>query len=337
MQVSQWVILGVIELIGLMLLVCVYLFIHARSLTALALRLQHKARQLAQDLHEARNAYQQLASRQVKSYSLLLDEQLDSTIDHHRSLPGERDIEDDLDSQSPSQRLLTSIRFAFLQSEKAAARTDKPSATPNWDILYSKLGNLLTFFRSKDFSALERMPLHELSTERHTEQHAGIEAKQHTELQAVPDRTNTSPPGHAAAELERLKAIAANQHSLINDLQKRLAAARTQADTDSLIQELQSQLDQQLRYFQESETCIKLMERELEEAQASIQQLQARVKQREQQLTTLKLETRDWQAKTSELMDEQSRLQQTLDRLHAENEQLVQQMQANTPSEPETH
>ncbi len=132
----------------------------------------------------------------------------------------------------------------------------------------------------------------------------------------------------ASDEVDRLKSVAANQHQLISELQHRLEIAYSAADKESAINDLKSQLDQHLRYMEESDTCIKLLENELDEAQEEIVRLRSQKSnppiplELKEMLTTLK--------------DERVIMNQTIQNLQQENEQLVLQMQA-TLSEPDSN
>ncbi|MES2674056.1 MAG: hypothetical protein V4660_07425 [Pseudomonadota bacterium] len=70
----------------------------------------------------------------------------------------------------------------------------------------------------------------------------------------------------AAAEILKLRNVAAEQHRTINQLQKKLAEATTPIEKETVFQELQQQLQRQTRFVQESETCIQLLEDELAKA-----------------------------------------------------------------------
>jgi predicted nucleic acid-binding Zn-ribbon protein len=61
--------------------------------------------------------------------------------------------------------------------------------------------------------------------------------------------------------------VAADQHRIINQLQKKLMDAKTTEEKELVIEELQQQLQRQTRFVQESETCVQLLEEELNKAQ----------------------------------------------------------------------
>jgi cell division protein FtsB len=136
---------------------------------------------------------------------------------------------------------------------------------------------------------------------------------------------NSSSSHPASDEVDRLKSVAANQHQLISELQQRLEIAYSAADKESVIDDLKGQLDQHLRYMEESDTCIKLLENELDQAQEELTRLRT-----ENSNPPIPPELKE---KFSVLKEERMMMNQTIQNLQQENEQLVLQMQA-TLSEP---
>lgn len=67
----------------------------------------------------------------------------------------------------------------------------------------------------------------------------------------------------SVAEIHKLRNVAADQHRIINQLQRKLEDAITAEDKAAVITELEQQLQRQTRFVQESETCVKLLEEEL--------------------------------------------------------------------------
>lgn len=74
----------------------------------------------------------------------------------------------------------------------------------------------------------------------------------------------------AAEEIVKLRNVAADQHRIINDLQRKLTNASSTEEKELVIQELQQQLQRQIRFVTESETCIQLLEDELAKAHEEI-------------------------------------------------------------------
>lgn len=81
----------------------------------------------------------------------------------------------------------------------------------------------------------------------------------------------------AHGEIRHLRAVAAEQHTIISDLQLRLETSTTDEEKAQIVGELQVELQTQIRYVQESETCIKLLEDELTNANKELEQLRTRV------------------------------------------------------------
>lgn len=81
----------------------------------------------------------------------------------------------------------------------------------------------------------------------------------------------------AASEVKHLRAVAADQHKIIEGLQKRLLSASTEEERNEIVSGLQDELTKQMRFVQESETCIQLLEDELQNAMADVEQLKSRL------------------------------------------------------------
>ena len=89
-------------------------------------------------------------------------------------------------------------------------------------------------------------------------------------------------------EIVRLRNVTVDQHRIINDLQYKLSNAVTEEQRTTVIKDLQTELQKQARYLQESETCIKLMEDELKNANKELDQLRTRSNQVAQVRTKMK-------------------------------------------------
>jgi len=109
--------------------------------------------------------------------------------------------------------------------------------------------------------------------------HGVYDTIQHNITQVVqnPDSFNqhkviniTRQDPRAAEEIVKLRNVAADQYRIINDLQRKLDDAGTAEEKELVIGELQQQLQRQIRFVQESETCIQLLEDELAKAQEEI-------------------------------------------------------------------
>lgn len=74
----------------------------------------------------------------------------------------------------------------------------------------------------------------------------------------------------AAEEIMKLRNVAADQYRIISNLQRKLEEAETTEEKDLVIKELEQQLQRQVRFVQESDTCIQLLEDELNKAHVKI-------------------------------------------------------------------
>lgn len=126
----------------------------------------------------------------------------------------------------------------------------------------------------------------------------------------------------AADEIMKLRNVAADQHRIINDLQRKLIEATTAEEKEAVIHELQSQLQRQTRFVHESETCIQLLEDELAKAHEEISLkekslddnnlLNEENKQIKNALHNFTLESKDLINSISELEDENDSLKQNM-------------------------
>lgn len=74
----------------------------------------------------------------------------------------------------------------------------------------------------------------------------------------------------AAEEIMKLRNVAADQYRVISNLQRKLEEAVTAEEKDLVIKELEQQLQRQVRFVQESDTCVQLLEEELNKAHEKI-------------------------------------------------------------------
>jgi DNA repair exonuclease SbcCD ATPase subunit len=126
----------------------------------------------------------------------------------------------------------------------------------------------------------------------------------------------------AADEIVKLRNVAADQHRIINDLQKKLMSAVSAEEKEVVIHELQQQLQRQIRFVNESETCIQLLEDELAKAheEISIQEkslneanaLSEENQQIKNVLHSFTQESKDLINSINQLEDENNTLKQTM-------------------------
>lgn len=80
-------------------------------------------------------------------------------------------------------------------------------------------------------------------------------------------------------ELRRLRSVTAEQHRIISELQNRLSSGSSLEEQTTVMESLQGELSKQARFLQESETCIRLMEDELANANRELEQIRNRASQ----------------------------------------------------------
>lgn len=115
----------------------------------------------------------------------------------------------------------------------------------------------------------------------------------------------------SSGEIQHLRAVAADQHKIITGLQEKLRNMNTDEERAEVVGELQEELSRQVRFVQESETCIQLMEDELKHANNEIDQLQAKLGK----ITEIKTDFK-------EVRDENKSLRASLSKLKADNQKL---------------
>lgn len=81
-----------------------------------------------------------------------------------------------------------------------------------------------------------------------------------------------------AGELRHLRMVTADQHKIITDLEDKLKSASTDEEKNEIVEGLKDELEKQKRFMQESDTCIQLMEDELNNAHKELDQLKGRLK-----------------------------------------------------------
>lgn len=129
----------------------------------------------------------------------------------------------------------------------------------------------------------------------------------------------------AHGEIRHLRNVAADQHRIITELQKKLAEATSDEAKTNVINDLKGELDKQARFVQESETCVKLMEDELNNANKEMEQLRSRLNQLPQIKASIK-----------EMRETNEEQEQTIFSLKAENKRLNSKMQMSLKDNEET-
>ncbi|MDO6747333.1 hypothetical protein [Gilvimarinus sp. 1_MG-2023] len=130
--------------------------------------------------------------------------------------------------------------------------------------------------------------------------------------------TLTKPDPRTNDQLNTLRNVAADQHRLINKLQKQLQDAESAEQKEVLINELQNQLSQQERYVKESETCVQLLESELDTALNKLNIYEAKAQDAnhaQQEITEMRTTLQQYASEAKELVIH-------INMLETENQQL---------------
>lgn len=127
----------------------------------------------------------------------------------------------------------------------------------------------------------------------------------------------------AAEEIMKLRNVAADQYRVISNLQRKLEDAVSAEEKDLVIKELEQQLHRQIRFVQESDTCVQLLEDELNKANEKIaaqekqlendQQLEEENQRIKQTLQDFTQESRDLLVNIEALEKENDELKHSLD------------------------
>lgn len=130
----------------------------------------------------------------------------------------------------------------------------------------------------------------------------------------------------SSGEIRHLRAVAADQHKIITGLQEKLKNMSSEEERAEVVEELQEELNRQVRFVQESETCIQLMEDELQNANKELEQLQAKMGK----VVELKTEIKDTR-------DQNQTLRADVAKLKADNQKLKKFIEQNNaqPAKPE--
>jgi hypothetical protein len=204
MPESPIVLLVIAEIAVVLLLLCLFLLLHVRSLRQLVAALEEKIVSVRDTLKTTRQDFKAVRQRLLESeqnpslsYSDQIEAQIDATRNYHLSLDPDRDIVLDIESDTTMERQAVALRHAFLIAEKEASLASE-SEEIDWDVLHGKLAQIIQFYHQSTAAApagevLEAMDIESL-----------------TDL-AVPQDS---------AELETLRESLANQTRHIENLEK---------------------------------------------------------------------------------------------------------------------
>lgn len=125
-------------------------------------------------------------------------------------------------------------------------------------------------------------------------------------------------------EIRRLREVATNQHRIITELQTKLSGDSSDKPHNPILDGLQNELHKQTRFLKESETCIQLMEDELDTAKRELLQLRSRL----QDFPKINSQVKTLQARS----DQQEEL---IEKLQSDNRRLSRQLQQAQQAPPE--
>lgn len=129
----------------------------------------------------------------------------------------------------------------------------------------------------------------------------------------------------ALDELKKLRNLTADQHRLINQLQKKLEDATTMEEKIQTIEQLEQELKRQVGYVKESEICIQLLEEELSRTVQRAQSLESELESTRQELEHIP----KMQATIRQFTVESKEMLKGLAELEKANESLAANPQAN--------
>jgi len=116
-------------------------------------------------------------------------------------------------------------------------------------------------------------------------------------------------------EVKQLRSVAADQHRIIQGLRDQLMNANNDSEREHLVNDLQNELQKQARFIQESETCIQLLEDELNGALSELEQLKAKNNQLPRlktELVSLRKESDALELKYHNVVSDNRRLQKQM-------------------------
>lgn len=139
----------------------------------------------------------------------------------------------------------------------------------------------------------------------------------------------------AAEEIMKLRNVAADQYRVISTLQRKLEEATTAEAKDLVIKELEQQLQRQVRFVQESDTCVQLLEDELNKAHEQIAKQDEIIKHEhelEEENQRIKETLQNFTHESKELLDNLETLERENNQLKNDHEQTSVESVANPES-----
>ena len=353
MQISSYVLYGIVETIVFLVVICFFLLIFIRRNNTKIRGLQGNLQKLLsahQRLHQTLE-HERLEHTTSNSYKKQINEQLLLTKEYHKGLNSGQDISLDLNPESPKNCQTAAIRHALLVAEKEALNSST-DGTPSWQFLETKFQQLIQFYvdlsgkkksPEKTPSAAQSDP--EFSQPLHREpalpaiqiEELGTLDKDGVEYSQTAELTDDNK--QSSKELEKLRNLTSDQHRLISRLQQQLEAATSIEEKQALIKQLQSELSRQVGFVTESESCIQLLENELTTATTQLRTIEGELSQAREELAQIpkmqaiiqqfSLESKQMVASLSELerINELLQAGQTETQPGPDNNELIRTMQ----------
>lgn len=132
----------------------------------------------------------------------------------------------------------------------------------------------------------------------------------------IDQQSSTAKPSDNHNELQHLRAVAAEQHRIIAELEQKLKEASSEEEREQIVSQLQGELKKQLRFAQESETCIQLLEDELTNTQKELDKMRlklSKVGQIKIEMKSLREQNDDYELKLAAIKSENRRLSKEIE------------------------
>lgn len=132
----------------------------------------------------------------------------------------------------------------------------------------------------------------------------------------------------AAEEIIKLRNVTADQYRVINNLQRKLEEAVSDEQKTLIIHELEQQLQRQMRFLNESDTCVQLLEEELNKANEKIAEQEEMIDQNEflgEENNNIKDTLHNFTLESKDLLE-------NIEALEEENQRLREQLETINPS-----
>jgi uncharacterized protein YoxC len=331
MEISNWLLIGAAEVYAVMICFLVFLLFNVKSLKKLISSLKADNKGLAEELEELKEEHTSSGDSAADAPEFLrqLKGQAQITKKHHSKIAGHHDIEASLSDTNSTEAQAVALRHAFLANEIEAFTPDKSSKSPKWSSLYQGFASMIDLLKptnedeTPDDKALKDGfdDVLQLAKKKGADGEVEAALMQYRDLLAnlrsgtATEITSTSDSGHS---VDALKESQSAQFNDINQWVDRIRNDPASLTDKTVCDGLMEQLQKQTQYLQESEACVALLEKELENCYAEIENLKHSVKEI--------APTQKPSAKVNELVSENQRMKQQIEQQSSEIDQLLAQM-----------